>query len=68
MKSYYRFIEKIGFFNTNQSQKKSVPTKQRKNLSDGECTDRYAALAGFILILLLYWLGCLVRSWEVATL
>lgn len=68
MKSYYCFIKKIGILATNQSQKKSVPTKQRKNLSDGECTDRYAALAGFILILLLFWLGCLVRSCEVATL
>ena len=68
MKNYYCFIKRIGFLNTNQSQKKSVPTKQRKNLSDGECTDRYAAIAGFILILLLFWLGCLVRSCEVATL
>lgn len=56
------------FLNTNQSEKKSVPTKQRKNLSEGECNDRYAALAGFVLVLLLFWLGCLVRSWEVATL
>ena len=68
MKIYYCFLEKIGILATNQSKKKSVPTKQRKNLSDGECTDRYAALAGFILLFLLYWLGCLVRSWEVATL
>lgn len=68
MKNYYCFLEKIGLLNTNQSQKKSVPTKQRKNLSDGECTDRYAALAGFILVLLLFLLGCLVRSWEIATL
>lgn len=68
MKIYYCFIKKIGILATNQSQKKRVPTKQRKNLSDGECTDRYAALAGFILILLLYWLGCLVRQWELSTL
>lgn len=56
------------FLNANQSQKKSVPTKQRKNLSDGSEDNKYVAVAGFILVFLLYWLGCLVRSWEVATL
>lgn len=56
------------FINKNLSQKKNVPTKQRKNLSDDNEDNKYVAVAGFVLVFLLYWLGCLVRSWEVATL
>lgn len=57
---YYTFIgRKI---------KPSVPSVSRKNLSVRPTQEDSIAAVGFGLMLLLYWLGCLVGCWERAVL
>lgn len=71
-KNFFLLCSKLSprfYFNNSISSKmKKVPTFPRKNLSDSERNDRLQAIIGFALLFLLYWLGCLVRQWELSTL
>lgn len=54
------------FFFSNFSKSVSKPraSQIRKNLSVRPSSDDICAAIGFGCVLLLYWLGCLLRSWE----
>lgn len=54
------------FFFSNFSKSVSRPraSQIRKNLSVRPSSDDICAAIGFGCVLLLYWLGCLLRSWE----
>lgn len=55
------------FLKKTASQKNlSVPPVKRKNLSVRPTDEDNIAAAGFAILLLLYWLGCLVGCWEKA--
>lgn len=67
-RNYFRMSSTLSsrfFFKNQASQnKKNVPTHPRKNLSDEQLSDGLRASIGFALLIVLYWIGCLVRAWE----